>query len=356
MNTTNTLIKHYKGSVITLILGLILGGVVGFFETGVSGILTAALSVAILCILEISLSFDNAVLNATKLKDMDDKWRKWFMKWGMLIAVFGMRLVLPILIVSILGGINPYEAVKMGLTNPKEYGEVLGSSHHIIASFGGSFLLMVALSFYLDKEKEIHWIPLIEKGLAKLGGLGIWGTSVITLITIFAVSFSTSGHEQVVFNLSGLSGVVLFLAIHFLQEYLEKRDEKLSSIAGTVVKSGIAGVLYLEILDASMSFDGLIAAFAITDMFLIIMIGLGIGAMFVRSMTLHLLDSGHLAELEYLEHGAFSAIFILATIMLLNFVVEVPEYATGLLGVILLALAVGHSIYKNKKEDPTITN
>ena len=352
----NTLVKHYKGSFITLVLGLILGGVVGYFETGVGGIATAALSVAILCVLEISLSFDNAVLNASKLQDMDEKWKKWFVKWGMLIAVFGMRLTLPILIVSILGGVNPYDAVKMGLTDPKQYSEVLSSSHHLISSFGGAFLLMVALGFYLDEDKDSHWVKWIEEPLSKLGKFGIIGQSIITLLVIFGVSFSANGHEQLMFNISGICGVVLFLAIHFLQEYLEGRDEKLASVAGIVVKSGIAGVLYLEILDASLSFDGLIAAFAISDMFLIIMLGLGVGAFFVRSMTLHLLDSGHLAELRYLEHGAFSAIFILAALMLANFVVDVPEWVTGLLGVVLLGIAVLHSLYLNKKESEVLTS
>lgn len=352
----NTLLKHYKASFITLILGLIFGGVVGYFESGAGGIATAVLSVAILCVLEISLSFDNAVLNASKLKDMNDKWKQWFVRWGMLISVFGMRLVLPILIVSVLGEISPYEAVKMGLTDPKQYSEVLSSSHHIIASFGGAFLLMVALGFYLEEDKDTHWIKWIEEPLSNLGKFGIIGQSITTLLIIFGISFSTEGHEQLMFNISGVCGVVLFLAIHFLQEYLEGRDEKLASVAGTVVRSGIAGVLYLEILDASLSFDGLIAAFAISDMFLVIMLGLGIGAFFVRSMTLHLLDSGHLAELRYLEHGAFSAIFILAALMLANFVVDVPEWVTGLLGVVLLGIAVLHSLYLNKKELEVLTS
>ena len=348
--------KHYKASFITLILGLIFGGVIGYFESGISGIATAVLSVAILCVLEISLSFDNAVLNASKLKDMDEKWKQWFVRWGMIIAIFGMRLVLPILIVSVLGRINPYEAVKMGLTDPKQYSKVLSSSHHLIAAFGGGFLLMVALGFYLGEDKDSHWIKWIEEPLSKLGKFGIIGQSIVTLLTIFGISFSTDGHEQLMFNISGVCGVVLFLAIHFLQEYLEGRDEKLASVTGAAVKSGIAGALYLEILDASLSFDGLIAAFAISDMFLVIMLGLGVGAFFVRSMTLHLLDSGHLAELRYLEHGAFSAIFILAALMLANFVVNVPEWVTGLLGVVLLGIAVLHSVYLNKKESEVLTS
>lgn len=346
----NTLLKHYKTSFITLILGLIIGGVVGYFESGVGGIATAVLSVAILCVLEISLSFDNAVLNASKLKDMDEKWRQWFVRWGMVIAVFGMRLVLPILIVSVLGGISPYATVKMGLTDPKQYSEVLSSSHHIIASFGGAFLLMVALGFYLDKNKDTHWVKWIEEPLSKLGEGGIGVQAIFAALVILSVSFTTEGHKQLVFNISGACGIILFLAIHFLQEYLEGRDEKASAIAGQVVKSGLMGVLYLEVLDASLSFDGLLSAFAISDYFLIIMLGLGTGAYFVRSMTLHLLHSGHLAEYRFLENGAFAAITALSVLMLASFVMEVPEWITGLIGIVFLAAAFIHSAILNRKE------
>lgn len=349
----STFTKFYRLPSIIFGAALLAGGWIGYAETStIGGLIQSVIAVAILCILEISLSFDNAVLNAKKLQDMEQKWRDWFVKWGMLIAVFGMRLVLPILIVSVLGDMSPWKAVSLGLNNPAEYAAVLQSSHHIVASFGGAFLLMVALEFFLDHEKDVHWLKWVEYPVAHIGKVGIIAECFIAAVAVFAASLGAHDHERVVFWISGACGIALFVAIHFLKEFLEARDEAAAAASvGAVVKSGLAGVLYLEVLDASMSFDGLIAAFAITQYFLVIMLGLGVGAFFVREMTLHVLDSGHLAEFRYLEHGAFYAIFALAAIMLLNFVVEVPEVFTGLIGVAFLGAAVYHSHLINKREE-----
>lgn len=353
----NTFMKFYKWPTFFFVLSLLAGAWIGFVEAGVSGMLSSVLAVGILCILEISLSFDNAVLNAKKLQDMEQKWRDWFIKWGMLIAVFGMRLVLPILIVSVLGGMAPWTAVSLGLHDPAKYAEVLQSSHHIVASFGGAFLMMVALEFFLDHEKDVHWMKWIEYPVSHIGKVGIVAEAFITLLMIIGASFGAHGDDQVMFIISGVCGILLFVGIHFLKEYLESKDEeKAAASVGAVVKSGLAGVLYLEVLDASMSFDGLIAAFAITQYFLVIMLGLGVGAFFVREMTLHVLDSGHLAEFRYLEHGAFYAIFALASIMLLNFFFSVPEVITGLIGVAFLTAAVWHSHILNKREESLTTS
>jgi hypothetical protein len=281
---------------------------------------------------------------------MDDVWKKRFLTWGMLIAVFGMRLVLPILIVSALGEMTPWHAVWLGFNDPGQYAAVLQSSHHIVASFGGAFLLMVALQFFLDNEKDVHWLKWVEYPLSHMGKVGIIAECLVTGIAVFAASFGAHEHERVIFWISGACGIALFVAIHFLSEWLEAKDEALAAATGVAVKSGIAGFLYLEVLDASMSFDGLIASFAITQYFLVIMLGLGVGALFVRSMTLHVLGSGKMAEYKYLEHGAFYAIFALAAIMLLNFFFEVPEIVTGLIGVGFLGAAVYHSHLVNKKE------
>lgn len=349
----STFTKFYRLPTIIFGAALLAGGWIGYAETGnVAGLVQNVIAVAILCILEISLSFDNAVLNAKKLQDMEQKWRDWFVKWGMLIAVFGMRLVLPILIVAVLGDMSPWKAVSLGLHDPAKYAAVLQSSHHIVASFGGAFLLMVALEFFLDHEKDVHWLKWVEYPVSHIGKIGIVAESFIAGLAVFAASFGAHDHERVVFWISGASGIALFVAIHFLKEWLEARDEAAAAASvGAVVKSGLAGVLYLEVLDASMSFDGLIAAFAITQYFLVIMLGLGVGAFFVREMTLHVLDSGHLAEFRYLEHGAFYAIFALAAIMLLNFFIEVPEVVTGLIGVAFLGAAVYHSHLLNKQEE-----
>lgn len=346
----NTFMKYYKIPTILWGIGIALGGYIGFVETGtITGLIEGLVAVMILSVLEVSLSADNAVLNAKKLADMDEVWKKRFLTWGMLIAVFGMRLVLPILIVAGLGEMTPWHAVWLGFNDPKQYAEVLQSSHHLVASFGGAFLLMVALGFFLDDEKDNHWLGWIEKPLSKMGG-SLTVQVGITLVALIAASFGAEQAERVPFLASGAVGVLLFLGIHLLSEWLEAKDEAMAKVTGMAVKSGLAGFIYLEILDASMSFDGLIAAFAITQYFLVIMIGLGIGALFVRSMTLHVLESGHMGEYRYMENGAFFAILCLAVIMLLNFVFEVPEVVTGLIGVAFLGAAVYHSHVLNKKE------
>lgn len=342
--------KYYRIPVVFWALSVLAGSWIGWAEThSAFGAFQGAFAVMILCILEISLSFDNAVLNAKKLQEMEPKWRDWFIRWGMLIAVVGMRLVLPILIVSVLGNMTPWKAINLGLHDPTQYASVLQASRHIVASFGGAFLLMVALEFFLDDEKDVHWLKWIEYPLAHVGKVGIVAEIVVAAIAVFAASFGAHAHERAVFWISGACGIALFVAIHFLKEWLEARDEAAAAASiGAVVKSGLAGVLYLEVLDASMSFDGLIAAFAITQYFLVIMLGLGVGAFFVREMTLHVLESGHLAEYKYLEHGAFWAILTLATIMLLNFFISIPETVTGLVGVAFLGAAVYHSHLENK--------
>lgn len=116
-----------------------------------------------------------------------------------------------------------------------------------------------------------------------------------------------------------------------------------------VIPQGIAGFLYLELLDASFSFDGVIAAFAMTNNLFIIALGLGAGAMFVRSFTLLLVERSTLNTYRYLEHGAFWAIGALATIMLVEVHVNIPEAVTGLLGALLIVLSLGSSVRANRQ-------
>lgn len=115
------------------------------------------------------------------------------------------------------------------------------------------------------------------------------------------------------------------------------------------VKSGIMGFLYLEILDASFSFDGVIGAFAMSENIFIIMIGLGIGAMFVRSLTLFMVHKKTLESFIYLEHGAHYAILALAIIMFINIFHEISEAVTGTIGFGFILVAFLSSIYQKRK-------
>ncbi|MFT5483760.1 MAG: hypothetical protein ACI9GW_002418, partial [Halieaceae bacterium] len=267
--------------------------------------------VVILGILEISLSFDNAVVNASVLKDMDEKWQRRFLTWGILIAVFGMRLVFPVLIVAVIAGLGPSSVIEMALHHPEEYAHHLETSHVQVAAFGGTFLLLIFLTFIFDESKTLHWLGAVEAKLAAIGKLESVEIIIALLVLLVAQMFLPV-EQQVGALTYGLSGVVLFVLIDSLSSMLNPES------AEAVKRGGAMGFIYLEVLDASFSFDGVLGAFAITNDIVIIMLGLAIGAMYVRSMTIFLVSKGTLEEYAFLEHGAHYAIGALAIIMLIT--------------------------------------
>lgn len=351
--------KYYKGSFIFTAICLALGAWVGWELTGsVTGTLGILWIVAVLGVLEVSLSFDNAVVNATVLRDMDPIWRRRFLTWGIIIAVFGMRIVFPLAVVAIAAKMGPIDALILAATDPTRYEHIITGAHVGISGFGGAFLAMVGLTFFLDEDKDVHWIGVIERpfsSLSKISGLAIG----IVLLALYGLSRLIPAEEAMTFIVSGIFGLVTYIAVQSIGALLEQEehDEDAPNVAGAVtgavVKSGLAGFLYLEVLDASFSFDGVIGAFALSNNLFIIALGLGIGAMFVRSMTVMLVDKGTLSEYRYLEHGAFYAIVALAAIMLASVRFEIPETVTGLIGAALIGLAFYDSLRNNRKDaDP----
>ncbi|PWQ98558.1 DUF475 domain-containing protein [Leucothrix arctica] len=335
----DTLFKYYKGSFLLFFLGI----VAAFFLGGMQ----AVFIILILCILEISLSFDNAVVNATVLKDMSEVWRRRFLTWGILIAVFGMRIVFPVVIVSIVSGLSPWAALEVAVNDPDAYAAYMTSAHISIMAFGGAFLMMVGLSFFFDDDKD-HWIPVIENPLSRISNIPFVAYILALLIVAVMGFLVLSGEDSQSFLTAGVSGVLVFFVIEKITEYMEHIEKKRA--VEQAAKSGAAMFLYLEVLDASFSFDGVIGAFAITTDIFIIAIGLGVGAMFVRSMTIMLVEKGTLEEYVYLEHGAFYAIVALASIMFIKTVGHVPEVLTGLIGAGFICVAFIHSIMLKRKE------
>lgn len=317
-----------------------------YFIAGPKGALIAA----ILGILEVSLSFDNAVVNAVVLKDMDDIWKKRFLTWGMVIAVFGMRVLFPLVIVSIAAGISPYGALMLAINTPAEYATTLTAAHVSIAGFGGAFLCMVFLKFFLDAEKDVHWVQIVEAPLKKLGKVESMEI-LITLMLMYGISRFLHAEEVLTFLVSGIFGIVTYILVDGLGDILDgDSDEESSGVSATTVvaKAGLASFLYLEMLDSSFSFDGVIGAFALSNNIFIIALGLGIGAMFVRSLTILMVDKGTLDEFKYLEHGAFYGIAALAIIMFIGLIFEIPEVVTGLIGAGFIILALISSIRHNR--------
>ncbi|MFD9911018.1 DUF475 domain-containing protein [Streptomyces sp. NPDC059063] len=331
--------------------------------------------VAILSILEISVSFDNAVVNAGILKKMNAFWQKIFLTIGVLIAVFGMRLVFPVVIVAVSAKLGPIEAVKLAVNDKDKYQQLVTDAHPSIAAFGGMFLLMIFLDFIFE-DRDIKWLGWLERPLAKLGKIDMLSVCIaLIVLMITAMTFATHAHQhggihvdkaQTVL-ISGIAGLITYLVVGGLSGYfedkLEEEEEREHEEEEEAKKSGkqvsavrLAGkaafflFLYLEVLDASFSFDGVIGAFAITNDIVLMALGLGIGAMYVRSLTVYLVRQGTLDDYVYLEHGAHYAIGALAAILLITIQYEIHELITGSIGVLLIGASFWSSVRRNKAE------
>jgi uncharacterized protein len=338
--------RYFRGAAVFTIVCLALAVWLGWATTGtVTGTLGVLWIVVVLSVLEVSLSFDNAVVNATVLKDMDPKWQKRFLTWGIAFAVFGMRVVFPVAIVAIAARVGPIEAVKLAAQDPVRYQEMITAAHVGIAGFGGAFLAMVGLKFFFDQDKEIHWIGVIEKRLARLASIDAIDIGLVLLI-LYGISRLLDPDDASTLINAGIFGILTYIAVEAVNSVLEPPK---ADVANAAVRSGLGGFLYLNVLDSAFSFDGVIGAFALSNNIFIIALGLGIGAIFVRSMTILLVDKGTLAQYRYLEHGAFWAILALAAIMLLSARWHIPEVITGLIGAVLIGLSLLWSSRYNRK-------
>lgn len=325
----------------TTVAALLLAGI-GIW-LGPAALITAIL----LVILEVTLSFDNAVVNARVLARMDTKWQNRFFSWGILIAVFGTRLVLPILIVSVGVLMSPWAVAQLAVTDPTAYGHLLEGAKYAIYSFGAGFLFMVALKYFFNSAKTTHWLRLIERSLSRWGRIEAIEIA-IALTLIMGISFFVAPAIQATVLTSGLVGVILFVLMQGITSSFSIETE---SVTTTAAASGLALFMYLEVLDAAFSLDSVVAAFALTTSLPIIVVGLGTGAWFVRSITIYLVRQKTLDSITFLEHGAHWAILGLALCMFAGLVVHVPEALTGTIGLAFILAAYWSSLRarKNKK-------
>ena len=349
-----TLLQYYKFSIAFTLACFVLAGWYGWESTGsVTATLSILWIVIVLSILEVSLSFDNAVVNATVLREMDPVWQQRFLTIGILIAVFGMRIVFPIAIVSIAASVGPFEAVELSLNDPEEYERIVSGAHIGIAGFGGAFLAMVGLTFFFEEDKEVHWIGVVERAVNKFSSVPAVEIGLV-LGLVYGVSTMLAPEDAMTFLTAAILGLLTFIGVNALGAIIEQREAR-KKAAGEIVRSGLGGFLYLEVLDASFSFDGVIGAFALSNNMVIIALGLSVGAMFVRSMTIHLVRAGTLSQFRYLEHGAFWAIIALGVIMLVSARYHIPETITGLIGAVMIGLSLWWSIRYNRRNPEVAT-
>jgi len=339
------MIKYFEWSFGILVAGMCLAFWRG--ESTAEGLgFSFLLTAMVISILEVSLSFDNAVINATKLEKMTPKWRQRFLTWGIAIAVFGMRFVFPIIIVAIFAEIPCRTVLDLALHNPDEYARHLEEANVGISSFGGAFLMMLFFEFMFDKDKSLNWISLPEKALKKIGKVR-FAPTILTALILALTQLALTPHERILSIVAGIFGIVIHLSIHTISQKLEKLAGQNNKFA--LKHAGLAAFIYLELIDASFSLDGVLGAFALTKDVVVIAIGLAVGAFFVRSLTLILVEKKTLDKLLYLTHGAYWAIGALATIMFIATFHEIPEAVTGTLGMVLILASLVSSIRYNLK-------
>lgn len=345
--------KYFTGSYIFTFFGLLFA-YLWTHHMHPEAVASTLFIVLVLSILEVSLSFDNAVVNASKLEKMSPIWQKRFLTWGIWIAVFGMRLVFPIAVVAIFAHLNFTNVIQIALNSPDTYAHYLHISHPPIITFGATFLMLLFFTFFLNHNKELHWFKWFEDKLSVLGrvrGLNV----VLTLAMLLIANHFVEIEHQYESLIAGVWGMIIYLLVDGIASALESHANKKQAIANcsprfNFVNSCFINFMYLELIDASFSLDGVLGAFALSKDIVIIAIGLSIGAMFIRSLTLMLVEKKTLQEYIYLEHGAHYAIGALALIMFISSFQEVSEIITGLIGLVFIIGAFICSVIHNKKE------
>jgi len=334
-----TILRHHW---LPLILTGLVWGLIGYYMG-----LAAFVLVVILTLLEMTLSADNAVINSRVLVTMSPLWQKLFLTVGIFIAVFVMRFAMPILIVAATTALSSFEVLHLALGDADAYGLALKEAAPLIDGFGGMFLLMVGLYFFTEKNRQHLWIAPVEKALSRLGELRVG--NILVVAAFVALIYGLIRSNEVL--LAMLLAVLIYLVLHGVT-FLMERFADPTAVKHKVGWAAFAAFVYLEVLDASFSLDGVIGAFALTNNIIIIMAGLGIGAVWVRTMTVHLVETKTLARYKYLESGAHWAIIVLGSVMILKlFHIELPEIFIGTIGLFFIGLSVMASIREQRKTE-----
>lgn len=295
-----------------------------------------------LLVIEITFSFENAIINAKVLATLSKFWQTLFLTVGIVIAIFGMRIVFPIVLVAVAANTSWQTVLHTALNDPDAYAAQLEIAYPSIAAFGGAFLLMLALTFFFDKHRNVDWLVAPERLMQQVGS-SFMPTIVTALVVGIIGLLPMNDHPRETFT-AGAVGIVTYIFVHGMAEFFtrlqsRKGNKKKSKL---VVRTGIAAFLtfmYLELLDASFSLDSVIGAFAITDQVLLIAAGLGIGAVWVRSMTVYMVRKGTLANYRYLEHGAHYTVLVLAMTMFISELIHIPEALAGMAGIVIISAA-----------------
>lgn len=289
-----------------------------------------------LCVFEVVCSIDNAVVNASVLKTVGEKQRKFFLTWGLFIAVFVVRGILPFLIIWLANSsLSIGEIFMAPFTNDQLVADSLEHSKPLLLLAGGSYLFLIFLSWIFLEEKQC--VLRIERFFKKQSvWFYAWASIYTTVIVYFAIKMDPY------LALAATIGISFFFFTDGFKQNAEKTEKDL--VAGKSNLSDWSKIVYLEVLDTSFSMDGVIGAFAFTTSIVLILIGNGLGAVVIREITMKGINK--ISEYAFLKNGAMYSIGFLGAIMILEtFGLELPFYVAPLATFLIL----GIFLYLSKK-------
>ena len=295
------------------------------------------LTVLGLSLFEIIISIDNAIINAEVLGTMSKKGRKWFLFWGIIIAVFLVRGLLPWIIIWVsnpsLGFLGSFTA---SFSSDPSIKEIIEKSAPILLIGGGTFLIFLFFHWIFLEPK--HYGLIGEKFIHKKG---VWFFAVVSVLLATIVWLAIKTNPLMAFG--AVVGSTAFFITHGFKENAEQTERRM--LEGSEKMSDLSKIFYLEVIDATFSIDGILGAFAFTFVLPIILIGNGIGALVVRQLTVMNIDK--VKKYKYLKNGAMYSIFALGLIMVLHsFHVDIPSWISP---VVTFAI-IGAFFYKSYKE------
>lgn len=313
-----------------------------FTVDGSAWILESLLIVVGLSIFEVVNSVDNAIINSEVLSTMSAKSRKWFLTWGIIIAVFLVRGLLPILI---LWSSNPTLSfleiiTAMGRSDPALV-EAVETSAPVLLIGGGTFLMFLFF-FWLFLEPKHFGL----RGEAVIQKHGVWFYAAASILLAFIVWFSIRVNPAMAFG--AVVGSTGFFITHGFKENAAQMEKRV--LSGSTDMSTISKLLYLEVIDTTFSIDGVLGAFAFTLAVPLILIGNGIGAIVVRQLTLSNIEK--VKKYKYLKNGAMYSVCALGMIMILDsFNVHIPAWFSP----VVTFLIIGYFFYKSKRTNAGLT-
>jgi hypothetical protein len=286
-----------------------------------------------LALFEIISSVDNAIINAHVLKTLPAKYRKFFVTFGLFFAVVLVRGVLPFLIIWLA---NPafsfFQVVGFVFHPTPEISAYVEKSQPLLLLAGGVYLFLVFLGWLFMEEKKYAF--LVEKFVHKQS---IWFYAVASLFFVIVIWFSVKINPILALS-AAIGSMAFFITDGFKKNAETKGKELLSEHVGALSK-----ILYLEILDATFSIDGVVGAFAFTIFIPLIFLGNGLGAYIVRELTVR--GTTVISKFVYLKNGAMYSVGVLGGMMVLEaFGHGFPFWAAPVNTLVLLAIFMGLSL------------